>query len=83
MKRLAWSEWGDSNSRPRDPKSRALVNWATPGCLPGRTRRTPFTGKGLTKGASAYYMPLERHTGIEPALSAWEAEVLPLHQCLI
>ena len=34
-----WSEWRDLNSRPLDPKSSALPNWATPGCgADGRTR---------------------------------------------
>ena len=27
--------------------------------------------------------PLEEHTGFEPALTAWKAAVLPLHQCSI
>lgn len=27
--------------------------------------------------------PLEEHTGIEPAFSAWKADVLPLHQCSV
>lgn len=27
--------------------------------------------------------PLEEHTGLEPAQSAWKAEMLPLHQCSV
>ena len=33
-----WSEMWDSNPRPRDPKSRALPNWANPRNKNGRDR---------------------------------------------
>ena len=29
------------------------------------------------------YAPLEEHTGFEPAMPAWKAGVLPLHQCSV
>ena len=28
-------------------------------------------------------VPLEQHTGLEPAQAAWKAAVLPLHKCCI
>ena len=34
---------------------------------------------GLLSVASVIYSPMERATGIEPAYSAWEADVLPLN----
>ena len=37
-----WSEWRDSNSRPRVPKTRALPNWATPRYKTVAESREPF-----------------------------------------
>lgn len=35
----------------------------------------------MTKAIPDFSMEVEQHTGIEPASSAWKADMLPLHQC--
>ena len=39
--------------------------------------------KEARKMTNGYASPLEEHTGFEPAIPAWKAGVLPLHQCSV
>ena len=68
--------WGDScDSFVPDCASRRAIFVTDTAVIHGRVRacgkaKNPLISKGFR---------LERVTGIEPALSAWEADVLPLN----
>lgn len=56
--------------------------WAFSGSNRGSSGYEPEAVTDSAKGPNQVFalLELERHTGIEPAFSAWEADVLPLHQ---
>lgn len=49
--------------------------------LPAVSLRMGKKGRSPRQGVA--WSPLEEHTGLEPARSAWKAEMLPLHQCSV
>ena len=60
-----------------DELADSVEGW--PGRRPGPSERWNDKGPSPGKPLPNWVLRLERMTGIEPALSAWEADVLPLN----
>ena len=62
-------------AKERSKADKPAADLMARGLLQPLNTEGPTFGKPLRPGP----LPLERVTGIEPALSAWEADVLPLN----
>lgn len=73
-----WPRW-ESNPHTAYVANKAdIFHWRVALCA-DRGRIFIPVGRGLAP--AAYRNPLEPQTGVEPAFSAWEADVLPLYDC--